>query len=493
FALTVDYETSGSAVAGTDYEELPGSVTFGPGGLTATVDVRLLDPTVSRDLILTLIDGAGYVVGEPSSASVTLSPDTGGGGGGGGTPGGVPQVSVTADDDSFTFTRTGGATDELTAAYDVGGTAEPGEDYTELSGLVTFDAGSATATVDVDVLAGATEGATIEVTVVDGDVYDVGTPSSATITIDPDLPVGGEDEVTVLAGATRIQTAIAISQNAFPEDGSADAVVLARADVPFDALAATPLAPDKNGPLLLTDVADLHADTAAEIGRVMADGGTVYVLGGTAALSEGVETALTGAGFNVVRISGPTRYETALAVAEEVGEPEAILIASGEQFPDALSAGAAAAEAGGLVLLTPEHMPHEAVLAYVGARPDTPVYAIGGPAAGVFTDATPIVGSGREATSVMVAEEFFDAPTMVGLARGDEFADALTGGAHAALQGGPVVLTPSTLLHPEIETYLCGHSDALTTGFVYGGDAAIQAGVVADFSARLAGEGCTTL
>lgn len=38
--------------------------------------------------------------------------------------------------------------------------------------------------------------------------------------------------------------------------------------------------------------------------------------------------------------------------------------------------------------------------------------------------------------AVMVAEIFFEDPPMIGVARGDEFADALTGGAHATLLGG---------------------------------------------------------
>lgn len=44
-----------------------------------------------------------------------------------------------------------------------------------------------------------------------------------------------------LAGPDRIDTAIATSTSSFPTAGSAQAVVLARADVAADALAGTPL------------------------------------------------------------------------------------------------------------------------------------------------------------------------------------------------------------------------------------------------------------
>ena len=307
---------------------------------------------------------------------------------------------------------------------------------------------------------------------------------------DPPTEPGEPDPtgaVTRLSGASRIETAVAISQDLFPEDGSADAVVIGRADIPFDALAGTPLAPAENGPMLLTTNDTLHPATQAEVERVLADDGEVIILGGTAALTQQVEDDLAEQG-NVTRLAGPTRVETALAVADFIGDPEAVLIASSDNFPDALTGGAAAAEAGGLVLLSPEADAHPAVHAYLDDRPDTPSYAIGGPAAGVFPDADALVGTGREATARLVAEEFFNDPRMIGLAVGGDFADALTGGAHAALNGGPILLTPIDLLHPEVEDYICG--TGLADGFVYGGAAAIDESVEQAFTDRLAGEGC---
>lgn len=309
-------------------------------------------------------------------------------------------------------------------------------------------------------------------------------PTEEPTTEPTDDPTG---TVTRLEGATRIETAVAISQDAFPDDGSADTVVVARADIPFDALAATPLSPLTNGPLLLTYGDTLHPSTLVEIQRVLADGGELIMLGGIDALSADVEDDLSELG-DVTRLAGPTRVETALDVAEFIGDPEAILIAGSENFPDALTGGAAAAAADGLVLLSPEATPHPAVVAYLAERPDTPVYGIGGPAARAFPDAEGLVGSGREATARLVAETFFDDPTVIGLARGEEFADALTGGAHAALYAGPVLLTPSDLFHPEVQAYVCG--TGLADGFVYGGELAISDDVAGSFGDALTGDSC---
>jgi hypothetical protein len=98
---------------------------------------------------------------------------------------------------------------------------------------------------------------------------------------------------TRIAGANRQATAVAVSQSAFPTNGSASAVVLARADVFADALAGGPLAAAKHAPLLLTSSGALDPLTKAEIQRVLAPGGAVYLLGGSGALSDAVAAAIT--------------------------------------------------------------------------------------------------------------------------------------------------------------------------------------------------------
>src|SRR5579862_4686221 len=65
--------------------------------------------------------------------------------------------------------------------------------------------------------------------------------------------------LTRVAGANRDLTAVASSQASFPTAGSAKAVVLASDGAFADALAGTPLAVQKGGPLLLTPSAGLTA------------------------------------------------------------------------------------------------------------------------------------------------------------------------------------------------------------------------------------------
>ena len=78
------------------------------------------------------------------------------------------------------------------------------------------------------------------------------------------LPAGpaAADSAVRLGGEDRIETSVAISQASYPKAGSAQAVVLARADDFADALAGTPFAVHVGGPLLITGKAALDVPCA---------------------------------------------------------------------------------------------------------------------------------------------------------------------------------------------------------------------------------------
>jgi serine protease len=94
-ALTVTIAVSGTAVSGTDYAALAGSVVIPAGQSSVTVTVTPLDDLAvesAETVVLALQSGVGYLIGTPASATVTIadndvaaSASQGGGGGGGGT------------------------------------------------------------------------------------------------------------------------------------------------------------------------------------------------------------------------------------------------------------------------------------------------------------------------------------------------------------------------------------------------------------------------
>lgn len=279
-----------------------------------------------------------------------------------------------------------------------------------------------------------------------------------------------------ISGDSRVTTAVEVSRALYPQESTASAVVLARADGFADALAGTPLAAARNAPILLTPGDELPEAVQGEIYRILPGEGTVYVLGGESAISEDVVDTLRTIpleGLRVERIGGATRYDTATLVARELGNPEDVLLASGRTFADAVTAGAAAVAVDGAILLTAGDEPVDVTTAYLTANPGGQHWAIGGPAARAHPDATPIVGSDRYATSAAVADAFFDGPHHVGLARGDDFPDSLAGGALLGSRGGPVLLTPVASLASPTRAHLCLHvpEDALL--FAFGGPAAL--------------------
>jgi putative cell wall-binding protein len=273
---------------------------------------------------------------------------------------------------------------------------------------------------------------------------------------------------------------VIVSKASFPTAGSAGAVVLARDDTFPDALTGTPLAVKKNAPLLLTHPDSLMAETQAEIQRVLTAGKTVYILGGNVAINPSVELAIQSLGYNTVRLAGPDRFRTAIAIAGALSDPNIVLLATGTAFPDALTAGSAAAHVNGIVLLTEGSTQNPDTQNYLNAHPGDTVSAVGGPASLAAPSATPVVGSDRYETSTKVATAFFTTgPTAVGIATGTVFPDSLTGGAGLNEQAsGPILLTDPATLPAVVTSYLTAHKSTITLAIIFGGPVAVTPAVM---------------
>ncbi|MDA2989418.1 MAG: cell wall-binding repeat-containing protein, partial [Actinomycetota bacterium] len=172
-----------------------------------------------------------------------------------------------------------------------------------------------------------------------------------------------------LAGDDRYETAVAIARDYSTAVGK-NGIVVASGESPYDALAASALAGYIDAPIILVQkdtlpasVADFLSDQAEEFRGAIAK--KVYIIGGTSAISEDVETAiksivqandpLSPIGFT--RIAGADRYETAKLISEVPGLMDAndrLIIVNGSngRWADALSAAPLAAENKWPVVLT---------------------------------------------------------------------------------------------------------------------------------------------
>ena len=54
---------------------------------------------------------------------------------------------------------------------------------------------------------------------------------------------------------------------------------------------------------------------------MLAKGRIVYVLGGSAAISPAIARSIAADGYQVVRLAGPNRFATAVAIAAYLGRP----------------------------------------------------------------------------------------------------------------------------------------------------------------------------
>lgn len=114
---------------------------------------------------------------------------------------------------------------------------------------------------------------------------------------------GPRNGTSRLAGDTRIGTAVAIAQRAFPD--GAETVYVANADQPVDAVVGGTLT---DGPILLVPTCDLPDVVATELGRIAPD--EVIALGGTMAVCDEVlDQAATAAGLD--SLSGATGRDDA--------------------------------------------------------------------------------------------------------------------------------------------------------------------------------------
>lgn len=156
----------------------------------------------------------------------------------------------------------------------------------------------------------------------------------------------GTDRV---AGLDRFETAADIAA----ELGNTTAVLANGLRFP-DALAISPGAHALGLPVLLTLADSLHEDAAAYIDANAVD--TVIIVGGTGVVSQDIEDALEADGITVVRLAGDTRYETSVEIAEfhvtQGFTLDEVVMATGENFADALAGGPYAAQMGAPMVLT---------------------------------------------------------------------------------------------------------------------------------------------
>lgn len=273
------------------------------------------------------------------------------------------------------------------------------------------------------------------------------------------------ESVTRVAGKDRIATSIEISKAMFNESEN---VVLASGFNFADALSAGQLAAALNAPLILSDE-NMDSRVQDEIANLKPK--NMYIVGGENALGSNIEESVKSAvnDINIERLKGNNRYETSVKVMEKTKEfvdAEYLLIASGKNFPDALSATSFMADHKALM-----------VLSYGNSYPksDLKEIAIGGlnqlPLNG-FTGER-IAGKDRYQTSLALAKKSFENNENAILANSKVFADSLSAVSIAKNYKAPIILTDNENLTQSAKSYL----DNMKSVTIVGGEKSVSSNI----------------
>ena len=284
--------------------------------------------------------------------------------------------------------------------------------------------------------------------------------------------------VTRVFGASRYETAFKVADTLKATLGveKFDAVIVANGTNFADALAGSYLSSKQNAPILMTDKKDANIQKLVEYikANLKADG-TVYILGGTAAVSDKVEKQLNG--FAVERLAGKDRYETNLKILRAAGGVgyNDLLVCTGTNFADSLSASAT----GQPMLLVGKKLTGRQKVFFAETLPETNVVIVGGEGAvnkavekelkKEYENVSRLAGASRYETSVMVADKYFEEPSYAVVALATNFPDGLSGGALAYALKSPLLLTNGQKANFSI-TAKYTNSQNITAGYVLGGN-----------------------
>lgn len=266
---------------------------------------------------------------------------------------------------------------------------------------------------------------------------------------------------TRLWGNDRYLTAVEVSQEGWP--AGADTVIIANGiDFP-DALSAAPLAKKYNAPILLTPSDRLDTNTGIELKRLKAK--KAVLVGGDGVISSAVVKQLNLMGITTTRLAGQDRYDTALAVAMDIGMGNGAFVVRGETFQDALIAAPIAAAQGMPILLVPGDdltANQKTALAKVKLTRTVVVGNEGDFSANVlekFPAQEWITGSDVYARNVNLMDHFADSLELdkAYVATGRDFPDALAASALAQKGRNPVFILNGNRIPSQISNYISDH------------------------------------
>lgn len=270
--------------------------------------------------------------------------------------------------------------------------------------------------------------------------------SGTGIKSNPYIPVGTTLRNRI-SGSNRYETSAQISKAGWKK--TCNTAIIATGENFPDALCAAPLAKKNNAPIILTDSASLNSSAKEELQRLTVK--NVIIIGGYGAISQSTENSIKSLGISITRIAGIDRYDTSEKIAEKIGKSTNVVLATGGNFPDALSIAPIAAMNGMPILLTEQNEMPSVIKGYFANNKAyiANTYVVGG--IGVVSESVKntlknsirLSGINRYTTNIAILNQFKDKLNLsnVYVATGTNFPDALACSALAPMSNSPIVLS----------------------------------------------------
>jgi putative cell wall-binding protein len=251
-----------------------------------------------------------------------------------------------------------------------------------------------------------------------------------------------------LAGADRYATADLNSHGGWTQS---DYAILVSGENYPDALLQSSLAQQYDAPILLSQQKYLPEVTKEALRDLKVE--NAILVGGTGVLADQIYVQLSNMGMKTSRLAGQNRYETSIAVAKQLSDISEVVIATGEDFADALSMASIAAYKRMPIILVPRNNINSATQAFIKNSKINKTYVVGNSdiisdnVVQQFSNFERITGATKYDRNVNIINRFksdIDGDKVF-IATGNDFADALAGAAYAAKTNSPIVLVSSNL------------------------------------------------
>lgn len=249
-----------------------------------------------------------------------------------------------------------------------------------------------------------------------------------------------------------------------------------------DALSSALLSHVLQAPILLTDQNDLPTVTRDEIERLGAT--EIILIGGQQCISDELAARLSR--YQISRIGGSDRYETSLLLGEKVlmsKKSNKIVVARGDDFPDALSISALSIKETAPILLTRTDEWSEKSTHFIEERKISSTTIVGGTHAvsetvqkelESMTVVSRLSGKNRYETATAIAKKVYPNAEKWIIASGETAIDAMVAGPLTAYYNAPILLVDHDQIPTSVSKLLVEKGETLKHLIVIGGNTRIS-------------------